>query len=133
MKLSHTFPLLTSLFASTVIAGQEPGDMKPYPTPDDGVVRTVFRLPALANEVDRKVEVIVGKTLQVDCNHHWFSGDLESRIAEGWGYTYWVLEKAAGPVSTMMACPPDETGSEAFVQVRGEGFLQRYNLSLIHI
>jgi ecotin len=30
----------------------------------------------------------------------------------------------------MMACPPDEKETEAFVQVRGDGYLQPYNSKL---
>ena len=132
MKPSRLFVLLIALAAASpaVFSGQDVNDLKPYPAPDDDAVRMVFRLPALENEADRKVEIVIGKTVEVDCNRSWFSGALEKRIAEGWGYPYWVLEKIVGPASTMMACPPGEAGSEAFVQVRGEGFLQRYNSKL---
>ena len=57
-------------------------------------------------------------------------GGLERRVAEGWGYPYFVLAAVAGPASTMMACPPGEEKVEAFVSVRGAGFLQRYNSKL---
>jgi ecotin len=40
------------------------------------------------------------------------------------------LEKVVGPASTKMACPPGEGKTEAFVAVRGEGFLQPYNSKL---
>jgi ecotin len=90
----------------------------------------VFRVPALENETERKIEIIVGKTMMVDCNRTWFGGDLERRVAEGWGFPYFVLERAAGPASTRMACPPGQEKHEAFVHVRGEGYLQRYNSKL---
>ena len=122
------------LFASLLFlgsaAGQQSGDMKPYPAPQEGFERMVVRLPAADNEADRLVEIVVGKTLSVDCNRVWFGGNLEERVAQGWGYPYFVLERVGGPASTMMACPPGEERTEAFVQVRGDGFLQRYNSKL---
>ena len=41
-----------------------------------------------------------------------------------------MLPRAVGPASTRMACPPGEEQTEAFVQVRGRGFIQPYNSRL---
>lgn len=112
------------------LAGEPPEDLKPYPAPSEGVTRAVFRVPAVEHEADRKVEIMVGKTQLVDCNLVFFGGDLEERVAQGWGYPYYVLERVTPPASTLMACPPDEPQREAFVTVRGSGFLQRYNSKL---
>jgi ecotin len=124
------FFLLLSAVAATACAGGQEDEMKPYPPAEPGFVRMVFHLPALTNEDDHQVEIRVGKTMMVDCNRRWFSGDLEQKIAQGWGYSYFVLTKAQGPASTMMACPPQEDDSEAFVPVRGQGFMQPYNSKL---
>lgn len=129
MKPPFLLPLLAAM-ASNPSAGEFAEAMKPYPVADEGFVRTVFRIPEIENEVDRKVEVIVGKTLMVDCNRVWFSGELERRVAKGWGYPYFVLSEVGGPASTMMACPPEQDQTEAFVQVQGGGFVQRYNSKL---
>lgn len=130
MKRIGRLGLFASLLLLGSAAGQQSGDMKPYPSPQEGFERMVFRLPAADNEADRLVEIMVGKTLPVDCNRTWFGGNLEERVAQGWGYPYFVLERVGGPASTMMACPPGEERTEAFVQVRGDGFLQRYNSKL---
>ena len=74
--------------------------MKPYPAADVGFVRMVFRLPEVGSEADRKVEIIVGKKLMVDCNRTRFGGNLERRVAEGWGYPYFVLAKVGGPAAS---------------------------------
>ena len=129
MRATYLFLLLAAMVSSLSAAGGT-DDMTPYPTADAGFVRTVFRVPKVENEAGRKVEIIVGRTLGVDCNRRWFGGDLERRVAEGWGYPYFVLPRAVGPASTRMACPPGEEQTEAFVQVRGRGFIQPYNSRL---
>jgi ecotin len=122
--------VLASLLPSATATAQDANDLKPYPAAQKGLVRAAFRLPALDNEADRMVEILVGKILLVDCNRTWFGGNLEKRVVEGWGYPYFVLEEAGPPASTMMACPPEQEKTEAFVPVRGEGFLVRYNSKL---
>ena len=104
-------------------------DLEPYPPAEAGYERMVFRLPAAENENDHKVEVMVGKTMEVDCNQTAFRGSLESQVISGWGYTYYRVPQISGPVTTLMACPEDEK-AERFVSVRGEGFLLRYNSRL---
>jgi len=127
MKKMLIFALLLPLAA---VASDQPTNMKPYPAAENGFTRMVFRVPAAEDEAARKVEIVIGKTLSIDCNRTSFTGALDRHVAEGWGYPYFVLEKAGGPVSTRMACPPDTENQQAFVTVTGEGFLQRYNSKL---
>ena len=118
------------MFLLHVSAADEATDMQPYPAAENGFARMVFRVPPADDESARKVEIVVGKILSADCNRTSFSGVLDRRVAEGWGYPYYVLEKVGGPVSTMMACPPDTQNTDAFVSVNGDGFLRRYNSKL---
>lgn len=122
--------LWVCLLAPAVLAEELPLNMTPYPVAEAGQQRLVLTVPAEQNEADHMVEIQVGKTLLIDCNTTWFGGTMEERIAEGWGYPYYVLAQVGGPASTMMACPPDAEKREAFVSVRGEGFLKRYNSKL---
>jgi ecotin len=130
MKSIWSLVLLLTWLPLRGTAAEGGDDLAPYPAPEAGYTRWVFRVPSLDQEDDHKVEIIVGKTLRVDCNATWFGGDLEQRVAEGWGYPYYVIAEIAGPASTLMACPPEQEAKEAFVTVRGEGFLQRYNSKL---
>jgi ecotin len=130
MKAIRALVLLAALIPPVAGAGGKTGDLKPFPMADDGFERWVFRLAPLEREADRKVEIVVGKTLSVDCNPTWLGGDLEERTAEGWGYPFYVLGKVGAPASTLMACPPGQERIDAFVAVRGEGFLQPYNSRL---
>jgi ecotin len=131
MKTNKTLVLLASLlFLHSASRADEAIDMRPYPAAADGFVRMVFRVPSAEDESARKVEIVVGKILSVDCNRTSFNGVLDRRVAKGWGYPYYVLEKVGGPVSTLMACPPGTQNTDGFVSVKGDGFLQRYNSKL---
>jgi ecotin len=130
MKAVKRLWLLVSMLYVVVAVADETTNMKPYPAAEDGFERMVFRVPAAQDESARKVEIVVGKTMSVDCNQTFFGGVLERRVAEGWGYPYFIIEKVSGPMSTLMACPPGAENTEVFVAVNGDGFLQRYNSKL---
>ncbi|MDF3867214.1 serine protease inhibitor ecotin [Pseudomonas denitrificans (nom. rej.)] len=104
-------------------------DVAPYPKADEGFVRQVIHLPKQAQEENFKVEILAGKTLTVDCNRQRLGGTLEEKTLEGWGYTYYRLDKVSGPASTLMACPDGKTRKD-FVPVVGDGFVLRYNSKL---
>jgi ecotin len=131
MKHINWFAALFVLLPAWAGAGDKSDEMKPFPAADQGSNRWVFHVPPAQNElIDRKVEIIIGKKMLIDCNQTWFGGELKSLVAKGWGYPYYVLENIGPAASTMKACPPGEQKREAFVQVRGDGFLQRYNSKL---
>ncbi|HEK1009982.1 TPA: serine protease inhibitor ecotin [Pseudomonas putida] len=104
-------------------------DVAPYPDAEKGFTRQVIHLPAQADEYAYKLEILAGKTLEVDCNRQRLAGSLQERTLEGWGYSYYRLDKVGGPASTLMACP-DGKKKKDFVPVVGEGFMLRYNSKL---
>ncbi|MCW2271462.1 Ecotin precursor [compost metagenome] len=125
---------LTALFTLTLAVGTSVQaaslkDVAPYPEAEKGFTRQVIHLPQQADESAFKLEVMAGKQLQVDCNRQHLGGSLEEKTLQGWGYSYYRLEKVMGPASTLMACP-DNTRKEAFVPVVGDGFMLRYNSKL---
>ena len=130
------FPLvLASLVAIYPNSVKAADDLKPFPEAEVGYRRFVMHLPPVDVPEDRKVEMIFGKMMEVDCNRHMFSGRLESRVVQGWGYQYYVLADIKGPASTMMACPADEQKRNDFVRVRldfqdAQFEWQRYNSKL---
>ena len=127
------FPLtaLLSLAMATATCAQAATlkDVAPYPEAEKGFTRQVIHLPEEADESAFKLEILAGKTLQVDCNRQRLAGSLEEQTLDGWGYSYYRLNKVGGPATTLMACP-DGNKTEAFVPVVGEGFMLRYNSKL---
>lgn len=106
-----------------------PDDLKPFPEAVEGEARHVIRLPALDDEMAAKVELLVGKDLEVDCNQHWFGGSLTTEVADGWGYSYYRVDRIGGPASTLKACP-EGSKEVRFVHVRLDQPLLRYNSRL---
>lgn len=107
---------------------EEALNMRPYPAAEKGQTRHVIRLPQLADENQAKVEIIVGRTMDVDCNQHRFGGQIEERTAEGWGYNYYVLKDLGQAASTLMGCIKSDHHS-AFVTSPNQPLI-RYNSKL---
>ncbi|WP_433771228.1 serine protease inhibitor ecotin [Pseudomonas putida] len=114
---------------SSVVHAATLEKVAPYPVAESGFTRQVIHLAPQSREDDFKVEILAGKTLTVDCNHPRLGGALVEKNLEGWGYSYYRLEKVMGPMSTMKACPGG-TSKQDFVPVVGDGFMLRYNSKL---
>jgi ecotin len=111
-----------------VSTAKEVLNMRPYPAAEKGQKRHVIQLPELADESVAKVELIVGRTMNVDCNHHRFGGQIEERTAEGWGYNYYVLKDLGQGMATQMGCGNTATRS-VFVTSPDQPLI-RYNSKL---
>ena len=100
--------------------------LAPFPQPESGQARNVILLPPRAEEQRLQVEVQVGKTLTIDCNHYAFGGELAEHHVPGWGYDFFVYGKEHPLVATEKACPPDSE-RRAFVQAVDANRMLRYN------
>ncbi|QEA14120.1 ecotin [Comamonas flocculans] len=120
--------LLTACAAQPMPASTDLAkELKAFPAALPGHQRHVIELPALADESTRKLELIGGKAMTLDCNARGMDGGFEAQDVPGWGYTYWVLKSQGQVRSTMMMCPP---GTEKPGFVQAEPLLLRYNSKL---
>ncbi|MDU0845147.1 MAG: serine protease inhibitor ecotin [Enterobacter asburiae] len=120
----------SSAFASEPPKQQPLEKVAPYPQAEKGMKRQVIQLPVQQDEANFKVELLIGKTLEVDCNQHRLGGQLESKTLEGWGYDYYIFDKVTSPVSTMMACPDGKKEKKFVTAYLGNNSLLRYNSKL---
>ena len=87
-------------------------DLRPYPPAAPGERRwlisvdgTVEAAPGTGTAADQRVEIIVGRTLTVDCNRHLLQGSLLEESVPGWGFPMFRVKGGSQLVSTRMACP----------------------------
>lgn len=130
MKTSfQAFALIVATTFSISAAEKDP--LTAYPAAEKDQVRFVIQLPEKSREeeVNFKVEIIVGKEILSDSvNIQFAGGQLEEKTIEGWGYNYFELKKF-GPVgSTLMAPPPGEKKVKRFVST--QGLITSYNSRL---
>jgi ecotin len=105
--------------------------MKAFPPAEKGMVRYVLQLPKQDNESIFKVELIVGKTVQVDeKNRYFFGGNIEKETIKGWGYPRYIVSKIGLMAGTLMAVNPDVPKVARFITLGGEPYIIRYNSRL---
>jgi ecotin len=121
--------VLALLFALPVV--QAADNLKAFPPAEEGMVRFVLQLPKRVDESVYRVELIVGKTVQVDArNRFFFGGRIEQETIKGWGYTRYKVAKLGPMAGTLMAIEPDEPKVDRFITLAGEPYLVRYNSRL---
>jgi ecotin len=113
---------------SSVLAAD---NMKAFPPAEKGMVRYVLQLPEQKDEYAFKVELIVGKTVQLnEGNRYFFGGKIEAENIEGWGYTRYVVSELGPMAGTLMAVDPSAPKAPRFITIGGEPYLIRYNSRL---
>ena len=129
MKTVCSIAVLSFLVAmSSVLAAD---NMKAFPPAAKGMVRYVLQLPEQKDEYAFKVELIVGKTVQLDeGNRYFFGGKIEAENIEGWGFTRYVISELGPMAGTLMAVDPNAPKAPRFITIGGEPYLIRYNSRL---
>ena len=106
-------------------------NLKAYPAPADGMKRLVVYLEPKEEEEDYRVELMVGKTLEVDAsNRFFFGGSLEEETIEGWGFPKYIVKQIGPMAGTRIGVDPDAPKVKRFVRLGGEPKLLRYNSKL---
>ncbi len=129
MKKAWATTVLLYLFA--VPAGQAADNMKAFPPAEKGMVRHVLQLPSRDDESALKVELIVGKEVQVDeRNRYFFGGKIDKETIKGWGFTRYKVSKLGPMAGTLMAVDPNAPKVARFITLGGDPYFIRYNSRL---
>jgi ecotin len=112
--------------------GQEAKDnLKAYPEPEAGMKRCVMFLEVKKDESEYRIELQVGKTVEVDnVNRYFFGGKLEEVNVEGWGFPKYVVKELGPMAGTLIAPDPNAPKVKRFITLGGEPQLLRYNSRL---
>lgn len=129
MRTRNLIMLSCSLLLSTSVpaqnlSGNNDGNNKitteDFPAAQSNQKQVVIKLPAKAdpkNERDYKVELIAGKNMMVDCNHHGLNGIIEEETLEGSGFKYYTFTTTGDVWATRMGCP-ENSNHEEFVTAK---------------
>jgi ecotin len=113
------------------MAGQTTDNMKAFPSAKEGMVRYLLQLPKQDDESAFKVQLIVGKTVQVDeRNRYFFGGKIEEEAIKGWGFPRYNVNKLGPMADTLIAVDPKAPKVTRFITLGGDPYLIRYNSRL---
>ena len=98
-----------------------------YPSIEGMIPHAVAVADKGDDETNLKVQLEVGKVMEVDCNQHRLDGQFKEMSLEGYGYEYYTFETTGNIASTLMACP-DDTKTEKFIS--GQDHFISYNSKL---
>jgi len=116
---------------SAMLSVQAADNTKAFPPAEDGIVRHVLQLPKQDDESAFKVELIVGRTVEVDeGNKYFFGGKIEEETIKGWGFPRYIVSKLGPMAGTLMAIDPNAPKMKRFITLGGEPYLIRYNSRL---
>lgn len=116
-------PLAAALLAAASSGpAQEPSPsdryLKAFPAAAEGRERFVIQLPHKERGEDEsfQVELVVGREMMTDgVNRVRLGGEILSRPLEGWGFTYYEVEKLGPGASTLIGVPPGTPKVKRFV------------------
>lgn len=129
--MQRVIPLAVFALLTAVFSAQAADDLKAFPPAEKGMVRHVVNLPKQDDESSFQVELIAGKTVQIDAvNHYFFGGKIKEENIEGWGYSRYIVSKLGPMAGTLIGVDPKAPKVDRFVTLGGEPHLIRYNSRL---
>jgi ecotin len=127
--LASVVTALSFLFALSTV--QAADNLRAFPPPEEGMARYVLQLAMQDDESAFKVELLVGKTVEVDeRNSYFFGGGVEKETIKGWGFTRYTVSKLGPIAGTLMAIDPNTPKVARFITLGGEPYFVRYNSRL---
>jgi len=131
MRIWATAFLMLLFAVRAAEAGAAADNLKAFPAAEPGMARFVLLLPAQADESAFRLELMIGKTVEVDeHNRYFFGGTIEEQTIEGWGFTAFRVRELGPMAGTLMAVDPAAPKVPRFVMLGGDPFLVRYNSRL---
>ena len=129
MKTVISIAALSMLTAMSPVSAAD--NLKAFPPAEAGMTRYVLTMPKQKDEARFKVELIAGKTVEVDeRNRYFFGGQIDAKNIEGWGFTRYIVSELGPMAGTLMAVDPKAPKVNRFIQMGGEPYLIRYNSRL---
>ena len=129
--MKKIYSLTALLFFSAMLSAFAADNMKAFPPASEGMVRHVLQLPEQADESAYKVELLVGKMVQVDeGNRYFFAGKIEEETINGWGFPRYNVSTLGPMAGTLMAIDPNAPKVNRFITLGGETYLIRCNSRL---
>jgi ecotin len=123
--------IVGAMILSVVSGSESERNMKAFPPAEPGMVRYVLHLPKQEDETAFRVELMIGKTVELDeANRYFFAGKVEELTIEGWGFTRFVLRELGPMAGTLIAVDPNAPKAPRFISLGGEPMLVRYNSRL---
>jgi ecotin len=130
-KMKSVCSLITGVLIYSMVPAQAADNMKAFPPADQGEVRYVLQLPLQDDESAFRVELMVGKTVEVDeKNKYFFSGVITEETIQGWGFPRYIVSKLGPMAGTLMAVDPNAPKVARFITLGGDPYLIRYNSRL---
>lgn len=125
VKLATLAFAFASISISALAQNNHKVDISIFPKPEKGFRQFVIEVPQSSNDVNRKIELFVGKEMETDgCNNYNLMGEYKTKELTGWGYSYFKYESKGDVMSTMIGCP-DLPKKQKFVT--GQGHMTDYN------
>lgn len=121
---------LGGMVAGPALATSPPVDLRAYPAAAPGERRWFIAVDATPTAAaNLRVELMVGRSLKVDCNRHLLQGSVLEESVPGWGFPLYRVRGGEPMVSTRMACP-GQAMRQAFVPLAGPPLLVPVNANL---
>ncbi len=116
MRIVFTVTFIFFLF--TGLSTNAGNNMKAFPPPDNGQLRFVLQLPEKDDESICKVELIIGKTIQLDqTNQYFFGGKILKETIAGWGFSRYIVKDLGPMAGILMAVDPNAPKVERFIRL----------------
>jgi ecotin len=129
--MKNRWLFIAALLLFSLLSAHARDNMEAFPPAEQGNVRYVLRLPTQDDESAFKVELVVGKTVQVDEeNNYFFGGTIKEETLSRWGFPRYIVSQLGPMAGTLMAIDPAAPKVARFIMLGGGPYLIRYNSRL---